>query len=41
MSPSRNGESVIWRTSHDWATDCIQLPTTVSVCAAKKTRNSP
>src|SRR5712691_1829824 len=40
MRPSRSGESVIWRTSHDWPTDCIQLPTTVSVWAAKKTRKS-
>ncbi len=34
MSPRRNGESVSWRTSQDWLTVCIQLPTWATILPA-------
>ena len=38
--PSRKGESVSSRTSQDWATDCIQVPTSETSWPAKKSRKS-
>ena len=39
-SPSRNGELVSSSTSHDWATDCIQVPTSETSWPAVNSRKS-
>src|SRR5262245_14081545 len=40
ISPSLKGDEVSWRTSHDWATVCIQLPVWATIWAPKKRRKS-